>query len=342
MKNPLKLFIALSLLFSAGLAGCGSKPAPTPGPEVVAVTGISTTEEGFSLIVGEEHTLVYTVAPENATNKEVTVATESEAVSIEGSVVKGVSEGEAIVTVTTIDGGFTVSYNIIVKASGITFSFSERVAEYEAAGYTGVEIPDYVCADSSATLSAIEGYDGYYLIKPSSAAEMEAFVASFSSAWDDETDSYGDHHLYLGSPEPGESCPYIYVGDYTAESLAGIVIEFSEYTEPAVAAGFPLEEVNAYLTENSSDYGFTISEAEAAAISELSDSFVFYSGTYNGYPICQITIGGEVAAEVEAIMVDTITAAGFEYYSTYEAYYNSIYCMISFAAEEGYTYFTIY
>ena len=231
------------------------------------------------------------------------------------------------------------------EPQGFVISFSERVAEYEAKGYSDVVIPDYVCADSSATISQpdVESYPDMWLISGSNAEEMTTFVELFSADWVDYLDSYGDHQLLLGDiPEPGESCPFIYVADYTAESLAGIVIEFSEYTEPVPAAGFPLEEVNAYLTENSSDYGFTISQEEAEAISALSDSFLVYTGTYEGYPICQVTIGGEVAAEVEAILVDTITAAGFEYYSDYEAYYNSIYCMISFSAEDGSTYFTLY
>ena len=222
----------------------------------------------------------------------------------------------------------------------VVFSFDERVAEYEAAGYTDVVIPDYVCADLSATLSAIEGYDGYYLIKPSTTEEMETFVASFSSAWVDYLDSYGDHQLLLGDvPEAGESCPLIYVADYTAESLAGIVIAFDEYTTPVPAAAFPLEEVNAYLTENSAYYGFTLSQAEADALSELSSSFIFQSGTDSyGYPIAYVIMDDGIAEDSIAVIESTIVAAGFEYDADYDVYMNSSYCFIYAMEQDGATY----
>ncbi len=228
--------------------------------------------------------------------------------------------------------------------TGVTFSFADRVAEYVAKGYQGVEIPDYVCASSSATLTQPypSEYPTYWLIKDSSSEEMTTFVASFSSAWNDEVDSYGDHYLYLGEPESGESCPFIYVGDYTAESLAGILISFDEYTEPVPVAAFPLEEVNEYLSTYSTNYGFTISQEQADAISALSTSFVSSTGTDSyGYPFIQIMIGGEVAEEIDAIMSETLTSAGFTYYSEYGAYYNSSYFCVGFVADSGYTYFII-
>lgn len=166
---------------------------------------------------------------------------------------------------------------------------------------------------------------------------MEAFVASFSSDWIDYPSS-GSHSLYLGNPGPGESCPLIGVADYTNDTLAGVLIAFIEYTEPVPAAAFPLEEVNAYLGANAA-YGFTISQDEADAISALSTSFVAQTGTDSyGYPICQVEIGGEVASEVEAILLDTITAAGFEYDSEYGAYYNSSYYAVAFIQDGGNTY----
>ena len=229
------------------------------------------------------------------------------------------------------------------EKAGKVISFESFVKSYTDAGFTGVEIPDYNCADASATMSAIEGYDGYYLIKPSTTDEMKAFVNSFSSSWDKETDSYGDYYLYLGSDlEPGESCPFIYVADYTAESLAGIVLCFSVYEEPEVTASFPLEEVNAYLTTNSGYYGFTFSQDEADAISALSTSFSFQSGTDSyGYPIAQVTIAGDVADALLAIIDSTVTGAGFSWDSEEGYYINSSYCMIYAEAEEGTTYFVL-
>lgn len=337
-KSLKKLFVAFA---SLGLLLTGSGPV---GPTVVAVTGISTTEEVITIEVGESHDLVYTVAPEDATNKSVTAAVEGSAVTVEGTTIVGAEAGEATVTVTTVDGGFTVTYTVTVKEQGVVFSFADRVAEYEAKGYTGVVIPDYICESSEATLTQPypTEYPTYWLIKGSSSEEMAAFVSSFSETWEDVVDSYGDHYLYLGSPEPGESCPCIYVGDYTAESLAGILLSFDEYTEPAVVASFPLEEVNAYLTENSAYYGFTFSQAEADAISALTTSFVFQSGTDSyGYPIAYVIMDGSIVSEVLAVIDSTITAAGFAYDEDYEAYINSMYCFIYAVVEESSTYLVL-
>lgn len=221
------------------------------------------------------------------------------------------------------------------------FSFSNYVDAYASLGHEGVDIPDYVCDNPDAEISQpdVDNYPTMYIISNSNADEMNAFVASFSSNWEDEQDSYGDHHLYFGGElQPGESCPYIYVGDYTQESFAGIMVQFSLYTEPVPNAAFPLEEVNTYLGTYA-QYGFTISQDEANAISALSTSFVVQIGTDDyGYPICQVQIGGEVASEVEAILLDTITAAGFEYDSDYGAYYNSSYWAIAFIQAGGNTY----
>lgn len=228
-----------------------------------------------------------------------------------------------------------------VEPQGVSFSFTERVSEYESKGYIDVVIPDYECASSEATLSQPypDEYPTYWLIKGSSAEEMEIFVSSFGEEWEDEIDSYGDHYLYLGSPEPGESCPCIYVGDYTAESLAGILLSFDEYTEPAVTTSFPLEEVNAYLIENSIYYGFTFSQAEADAITALSTSFSFTSGTDSyGYPIAYVIMDGSIVSEVLSVIDSTITAAGFSYDEEYEAYINSMYCLIYAVVEESSTY----
>lgn len=85
----------------------------------VAVTGVSLNKTSTSLVVGQNETLTATIAPANATNKNVswsvTAGDSYASVSDEG-VVTAVAPGEATVTVTSEDGGFTASCTVTVTA----------------------------------------------------------------------------------------------------------------------------------------------------------------------------------------------------------------------------------
>ena len=77
----------------------------------VAVTGVSLNYDNYSLYVGKKMTLVATVFPNNASNQEVTwSSSDSNVVKVStNGTVTGVSEGTAVVTVTTSDGGYNAS-----------------------------------------------------------------------------------------------------------------------------------------------------------------------------------------------------------------------------------------
>ena len=80
----------------------------------VAVTGVSVTPETLSLTVGQESTLTATVAPANATNKNVSWDSDdmsSATVDSDGKVT-AVSVGEATISATTADGWF-VDYCVV-------------------------------------------------------------------------------------------------------------------------------------------------------------------------------------------------------------------------------------
>ena len=83
----------------------------------VAVTGVTVSPTSDSITVGETLTLTATVAPENATNKAVTWSTsEATVATVEDGVVTGVSAGNATITVTTEDGGFTATCDVTVTS----------------------------------------------------------------------------------------------------------------------------------------------------------------------------------------------------------------------------------
>nr|MCR4584572.1 Ig-like domain-containing protein [Lachnospiraceae bacterium] len=80
-----------------------------------AVTGVSIAPETLSLKVGESGTLTAAVAPENATNKNVSWTSSAPAVvTVADGVVTAVSEGETDITVTTEDGGKTATCRVTV------------------------------------------------------------------------------------------------------------------------------------------------------------------------------------------------------------------------------------
>ena len=84
--------------------------------KAISVTGIALNKTSLSLAEGEEFTLEATVTPDNATNKEITWASDNEAVvtvSSEG-VVKALRAGTASITATTVDQGKTASCTITV------------------------------------------------------------------------------------------------------------------------------------------------------------------------------------------------------------------------------------
>jgi hypothetical protein len=104
----------------------------------VDVTGVKIIPEGDQeLEVGETVQLNAEVEPENATNKDVTWSTSNENVATvsESGLVTAVSEGEATITVTTIDGGYTDSIKVNVLPAVDVFEVVEGVLiRYTGAG----------------------------------------------------------------------------------------------------------------------------------------------------------------------------------------------------------------
>lgn len=81
----------------------------------VAVTDVTLDQATASVEVGKTVTLVATVAPENATNKNITWATSNaDVATVADGVVTAVATGEAIITVTTEDGAKTAQCVITV------------------------------------------------------------------------------------------------------------------------------------------------------------------------------------------------------------------------------------
>jgi uncharacterized protein YjdB len=88
----------------------------------VAVTGVSLNKTSASIAVGGTETLSATVAPSNATNKNVTWSSNNTSVATVSSngTVSGIAAGNARITVTTANGGKTATCDItITRGSSI-------------------------------------------------------------------------------------------------------------------------------------------------------------------------------------------------------------------------------
>ena len=84
----------------------------------VRVTGVSLNNNTLTLNVGNTSTLTATVTPSNATNKAVTWSTNNSSVaSVNDGVITAVSNGTAIITVTTIDGNYSASCTVTVNTT---------------------------------------------------------------------------------------------------------------------------------------------------------------------------------------------------------------------------------
>lgn len=95
----------------------GTNTAPTAtggggggGGSSVSVTGVTLDKTAITISTGASETLVATVAPDNATNKKVTWASNAESVAtVNNGVVTGVAPGTAEITATTADGNKAAS-----------------------------------------------------------------------------------------------------------------------------------------------------------------------------------------------------------------------------------------
>lgn len=95
---------------------------------VISVTGITLSKSSESIYTGYETTVTAEVIPSNATDKTIIWASSDETVAkIEGSentvTIEGVSDGSAVITAKTVDGGYIDTFTVTVataKVTGIT------------------------------------------------------------------------------------------------------------------------------------------------------------------------------------------------------------------------------
>ena len=81
----------------------------------ISVTGISLNKKSLNLNINGNEKLTYIISPSGATNKNVTWLASNENCTVVDGLVTGISTGSCIITVTTQDGNFQDSCNVIVS-----------------------------------------------------------------------------------------------------------------------------------------------------------------------------------------------------------------------------------
>jgi uncharacterized protein YjdB len=123
MKNLCKLFgiIVIAAVTVFTTLGCSDPSGPGSVTGVVSVTGVSLDKSSVSLVVGSRETLTATITPTGATNKNITWSSSNEsAATVSGGVVTAVAAGNAVITVTTADGGYQAGCAVTVSNTAIS------------------------------------------------------------------------------------------------------------------------------------------------------------------------------------------------------------------------------
>ncbi len=121
-KNKIIAIVAVLAIAIAAIAAAVVLTSGN-GSKDVSVTGVTLDKTSINLDAGSSVTLNPTVSPSNATNKNVTWKSSNTSVAtVSNGVVIGVSAGNAVITVTTVDGSKTATCNVTVKANSTVVS----------------------------------------------------------------------------------------------------------------------------------------------------------------------------------------------------------------------------
>ena len=160
------LFLGILPALAAG--GEGTVPAAADDAQVwqavpgVAVTGVSLSPTSLDLYVGSSAALTAQVHPFNAEDQTVTWASSDEKVAVvdDRGMVTAVGAGQAVVTATTADGGYTASCTVVVTQGAAGTDVYPPVVKKTEGGTTTV-FPSQPTEGRVVTISAVPdvGYE---------------------------------------------------------------------------------------------------------------------------------------------------------------------------------------
>lgn len=201
--------------------------------EKVAVTGVTLDKTEVELKWHEQTTLTATVAPENATNKNVTWTSSDETVAtVKNGVVTALAKGEATITVTTKDGGFKAECKVTVTDEP-TFLLNEsfepaKDGAYQVEGWKVIDADKDGYGWDAYAEDGITAYDGVgvmtsasYINDVGALTPDNWLISPAFKAYEQTTASW-----YVAAQDPGYAdenyAVYVVPAEYTEEDLAAL------------------------------------------------------------------------------------------------------------------------
>lgn len=186
---------------------------------------------------------------------------------------------------------------------------AEEIAAYLGVGVTD-EVPAYEGEATSFQFFAEYGVVLVGVAEGTEASAVSAYQTALANAnyVTDVEDSYGVH--YISENNQIDVVAYAYATGQIAIAIA----------PSPIYAAFPVDKVNAFLTEYELAFSLTASMFEGLSVTE----YRLASGEdYYGYHFVSVTVAGDLADEFTTILSPVLTAAGYQYDDEYECWYNS-------------------
>ncbi len=264
----------------------------------ISVSDVSLDTDAVELEKGASMTVVATVLPSNATDKSLIWSSSDESVvTVSGGVITAVGGGNATVTVTTVDGGYTAVVNVTVirrgDLSGRVYSASGRellsgvsVKLYKDGSFVGSAVSDstgnYGFSDvlygAYEVIYSLDGYLDYdlaYTVASENAQIENIYLALDAS----RLPGYASGYAKNATTGIGISDITVYVrggsGNTTGEVLQTLTTNSSGYyiTDGLSAGNYTLQfvdERSAEIPFNTSSINVTVSGNETSAENNIS------------------------------------------------------------------------
>ena len=216
--------------------------------QAIAVTDVSLNKSSLNLQIGGNETLTATVAPANATNKNITWESSNTAVAtVNNGKVTGVAAGTATITATTVDGNKTATCTVTVTAgtpvpdTNLTTHVPEIYEAKEIAGGYG----------GTLTVNSGNEYEVFYFCKISNAIAVGTSPISGNIATTTDKKSFEVKGGWMkgqfneeaegGTSEPKEDAPgsaefQACYGDVKMGQPAEVSLHIKGYNEFAIYA----------------------------------------------------------------------------------------------------------
>ena len=231
----------------------------------VSASGVSLNKDTLSLMTGESETLVAKVEPEGATNKSLLWESSNPAVAKvdDNGKVTAIKKGESVITVKTVDGGFTANCTVSVDCSHTSTTVVPAVAstciEHGHNEYTVCNDCGAIVTGSNAELplsahNYIEKADEKYLASAATCVSKAVYYESCSVCGEKGIDTfeYGEVDLtnHIGDPylvgQKAATCSTEgYTGDIYCSSCNKIIEKGNVTSKTAHTPSYKWEQIKA-------------------------------------------------------------------------------------------------